>query len=168
MKISIKKREFNRIYYLKNKEKFSARSKEYYKVKEKEIRERRKAAYWKNRDNLDFKIKQRESSRKTYLKYRDRKLKQGRERWEKYRKELLQIIGGGICVKCGFSDWRALQIDHIGGGGRKELENNKLTRSPLTYKKLILSNKNNYQVLCANCNWIKRYEKMECKGTHQI
>lgn len=66
------------------------------------------------------------------------------------------------CVKCGFDDYRALQIDHINGNGakhRRELGTNYL----YTWLR-----KNGYpegfQVLCANCNWIKRDENHESKG----
>lgn len=63
------------------------------------------------------------------------------------------------CGKCGFSDIRALQLDHIHGGGSKQ---RKLLGGVGTYSWM---RKNNYpigfQVLCANCNWIKRYENKE-------
>jgi hypothetical protein len=63
---------------------------------------------------------------------------------------------GNKCVRCGFSDLRALQIDHINGGGRKELEN---TSRYKYHKKLLEISEeelfSNYQILCANCNQIK-------------
>lgn len=68
---------------------------------------------------------------------------------------------GGKCVKCGFLDIRALQIDHIKGGGNKEM---KLKGYKTIYYEIIKnpeSMKDRYQVLCANCNWIKRYENKE-------
>ena len=66
---------------------------------------------------------------------------------------------GGACKHCGFSDIRALQIDHINGGGVKE-------RKELGSEgacKLVISGQDNnmYQLLCANCNWIKRAERNE-------
>lgn len=75
--------------------------------------------------------------------------------------EAINILGGK-CVKCDFSDIRALQIDHINGGGNVEL---KYKTSRSSYLKSViesfLNNENKYQVLCANCNWIKRYENNE-------
>jgi hypothetical protein len=58
---------------------------------------------------------------------------------------------GHVCSHCGFSDKRALDFDHVNGGGsqhRKELRS--------TYARLrhILDNLHEYQVLCRNCNWI--------------
>jgi RNase P subunit RPR2 len=66
---------------------------------------------------------------------------------------------GNKCVKCGFTDLRALQIDHVNGGGN--IERKKISWY-LIYKK-ILSGKydSEYQILCSNCNQIKRIEKKE-------
>ena len=61
-------------------------------------------------------------------------------------------------MRCGFSDIRALQIDHINGGGYQEIKKNSAKRR---YKLVLVSvenKENKYQLLCANCNWIKRYE----------
>lgn len=68
---------------------------------------------------------------------------------------------GKKCVKCGFSDIRALQIDHVNGGGKKEYESINNIRT--LYKKILNDKNGNYQILCANCNWIKRHENFECK-----
>lgn len=84
----------------------------------------------------------------------------------KKRRELIQEMGGE-CIKCGFDDWRALQIDHINGGGTND---NKIMRnfSPLKRLKEIIKNKDIiYQLLCANCNWIKRYEQREVRIGNQ-
>lgn len=66
---------------------------------------------------------------------------------------------GGKCFTCGFSDIRALQIDHIEGGGTKL---NKTISWSKRYLE-ILAGKNTVkvQILCANCNWIKRWENKE-------
>jgi hypothetical protein len=70
---------------------------------------------------------------------------------------------GGKCLHCGFNDHRALQIDHIHGNGSKD-SNRKHYRD--YYSKLLkLSDINKtYQLLCANCNWIKRIENNEISG----
>lgn len=77
------------------------------------------------------------------------------------RNSVIEILGGK-CVKCNFSDFRALQIDHINGGGSKE-------RKERAYKgsfhrhviRSFLNKENKYQLLCANCNWIKRFDSEE-------
>lgn len=67
---------------------------------------------------------------------------------------------GGKCVKCGFSDIRALQIDHVNGGGTQERRSLNYNFWKL-YKKVCVDTSNQYQLLCANCNWIKRIENGE-------
>jgi len=75
------------------------------------------------------------------------------------RIEILDFLGGKC--HCGFSDWRALQIDHVNGGGVKH--HRELYRNIVKFYADIRKNPKKYQVLCANCNWIKRYEKQETK-----
>jgi len=70
-------------------------------------------------------------------------------------------ILGNKCVKCGFLDERALQIDHINGGGRKERMNMVGTTFYKFVLESVLKEENRYQLLCANCNWIKRHENNE-------
>ena len=74
------------------------------------------------------------------------------------RISLFNLIGEPVCKRCGFSDIRALQIDHVYGGGNQERKKNR------NLTKLISEKPNNYQILCANCNWIKRVENNEVKG----
>ena len=66
---------------------------------------------------------------------------------------------GNKCVKCGFSDERALQFDHIIPIGRK----NRLSTTDFYYRyaKDITLAKTELQILCANCNWIKKVENDE-------
>lgn len=74
------------------------------------------------------------------------------------RIETIRLLGGK-CVRCGFEDWRALQADHVNGRG----EECKKAQISLYYDiKLCLRREiKKYQCLCANCNWIKRYENDE-------
>ena len=69
-------------------------------------------------------------------------------------------ILGRECIRCGINDTRVLQIDHINGGGRKERTELKLNYYKFVLGKLLEEN-TDYQVLCANCNWIKRSENNE-------
>jgi len=79
----------------------------------------------------------------------------------KIRQKILKKLRGK-CIRCGFDDWRALQIDHIKGKGNKERE--KFPRLGF-YRYLLKMSENElfekYQLLCSNCNWIKRWEKGE-------
>jgi hypothetical protein len=114
-------------------------------------------------------IEKLKGTRKWYWKHIDRTRLIGREKARRLRKEKRQEVVrvlGGKCVKCGFSDIRALQIDHINGGGTKELKEF-YSMGKIKYYKSIIENElrnNKYQLLCANCNWIKRFENNEFGG----
>jgi hypothetical protein len=76
---------------------------------------------------------------------------------ELYRRKLIELYGGE-CKRCGFLDWRALQIDHINDDGSAERKS--LTSASNFYLRIMKNiNRDKYQVLCANCNWIKKYER---------
>ena len=79
-------------------------------------------------------------------------------------KVLIKISGNPPkCKQCGFSDKRILQIDHVEGGGQKEVD--KFWTTYEFYKYIIKlpleEARKKYQVLCPNCNWIKRIENGE-------
>jgi len=107
-------------------------------------------------------IRERYASKKYYWKNIEKCRQSKRESKRRIRKQLKEKIVnafGGKCAKCGFTDIRALQIDHINGNGindRKKFKN-------YSFYKYVLKNTHSgeYQLLCANCNWIKRYEKKE-------
>lgn len=73
------------------------------------------------------------------------------------KQEVLKYYGKGkcACVKCGFTDIRALSIDHINNNGA---EHKKQIHKASLYKWL-RDNKfpPGYQTLCMNCQFIKRY-----------
>jgi hypothetical protein len=79
----------------------------------------------------------------------------------KKRQEVFDLLGHK-CVRCGFDDIRALQIDHINGDGRKEA---RAERHHISYYDRVIAEikagSKKYQILCANCNWIKRHENGE-------
>lgn len=67
---------------------------------------------------------------------------------------------GGCCMRCGYSaDIRALQIDHINSDGKQDRQT--LTWYMLYKQVAELGGQGRYQVLCANCNQIKRMEAKE-------
>ena len=93
--------------------------------------------------------------------------KRNKEYHRKYRMKVRNVVIellGGKCKNCGFSDTRALQIDHINGGGFKERK--ELGGGTTINRQAIKSfgrGENKFQLLCANCNWIKRYENNEVR-----
>ena len=79
----------------------------------------------------------------------------------------LVVLLGSRCFTCGFSDVRAIQIDHVNGDGAAE---RKAARGTMLYKPMLKLFTENpaefalrYQLLCANCNWIKRSVKGELR-----
>ena len=74
-----------------------------------------------------------------------------------------------FCYRCNFKDIRALSIDHIKGGGGLHKEKLGKKGGRQFYRWLINNNfPNGYQVLCFNCQWIKRAENGEARGRSQL
>ncbi len=91
---------------------------------------------------------------------REKYPEEGRTLRAKWRRRAFDAIGH-TCARCGFDDKRALQFDHINGGGSKERRQIKSTTA--YYRRIIGRGTAEYQTLCANCNWIKRAETDEAK-----
>jgi hypothetical protein len=86
-----------------------------------------------------------------------------KESWKKYSREKIRktracIVEklGNKCISCGYTDIRALQIDHINGGGGSERK-----IYGWKYFKYLneLKNLSDYQLLCSNCHSIKSYNE---------
>ena len=82
--------------------------------------------------------------------------KDQRDYRNKRRIKLLMFLGGR-CEWCDNNDMRVLQLDHVAGDGAKERR--KLNGHDVINR--AFDKPNNYQLLCANCNWIKRFENNE-------
>lgn len=102
-----------------------------------------------------------------YYANKDRARKNGmvaRNKIRELRKKILYSLGEK-CLKCGFSDERALQIDHVNSGGCRE---QKKYGTGMKYLNIvsasIFKQDGKYQLLCANCNIIKKFEKNEFSG----
>ncbi len=81
------------------------------------------------------------------------------------RSRALDVLGNK-CVNCGFSDKRALQIDHIRGDGAIERRSARHAQA-MIYKFIIAEPhlaRGRYQILCANCNCIKAHRNGEWSG----
>jgi len=78
------------------------------------------------------------------------------------RRKLLVIThygnGKAQCVKCGFTDIRALTLDHIDYCGA----NHRGKKGQVLYSFLLRNNyPDGFQTLCMNCQWIKRHQNSE-------
>ena len=97
------------------------------------------------------------------------------DRQARMKKAIIALLGGRCSSptchwvnddgSIGCTDFRALQIDHVEGHGTNDIKAGgtawydrvlKFIKSDLTQTK--------YQLLCANCNWIKRSVKNENPG----
>ena len=119
-----RKKKYNREYYQKNKEKLSERKK------------RRWREYTPE--------------------HRDKLRAEGRRYKWAIKQEVLTHYGNGkcACVTCGYSDIRALTLDHISGGGHKErmTSGKGLERGGVPFYRWLRSKgyPTGYQTLCMN------------------
>lgn len=97
--------------------------------------------------------------------YYESKSKYDKKIWANLRNALLEKFGNK-CVKCDFLDQRALHIDHVKGGGAKDKKRFSCSRKYYTYL-LNEGSKYDYQILCANCNMIKKFENLEFRKRDQ-
>jgi hypothetical protein len=136
-------------------------TKKYYQEHKDQLKSKSKKRYWARREYYLAQMKKyRQTHPDVVHAINERYKPRGRQHRAEVRQAVLQRLGGKC--KCGFSDWRALQIDHINGGGNQACKGvdklcyyNALLKLPEAELHL------EYQILCANCNWIKRYENNE-------
>ena len=137
----------------RNQLRFRIKHKERLQKLEEEYRE-------KNREKLRVK------ALKQYYKNPSKQALKSKTKRDKIRDDLLAFLGGE-CVSCGFRDKRALQLDHINGNGYKDKKF--FSDMYVGYKYYLLNPvlaNQNLQVLCANCNWIKKHENKEHCGKY--
>ena len=87
---------------------------------------------------------------------RDYQNKYVKKKRDECKREIFYLLGNR-CSMCGFADVRALQIDHVKGNGNRDRS---CHSANLNYMNKVLrkikTGSKEYQLLCANCNWIKR------------
>jgi len=115
-----------------------------------ECRNKQKTERYKNDEKWRKKIRQ-----NSWDNYDPAKRK---ARYNQFRQEAYAVLGGYKCCRCGFDDPRALQIDHINGEGYK-LRKIGTEVGETLYRKVVKLKGEGFQVLCANCNWIKKSEE---------
>jgi hypothetical protein len=121
-----------------------------------------------NETNRKWRAKNKERMKSWNCMSKEKQNEYSKTKRDKIRKEILELLGNRCSnphclVLNGCSDIRCLQIDHVNGKGNQE---RKLFKNH-AYKYLrhilqkIREGSKDYQLLCANCNVIKRAEKKE-------
>lgn len=80
-----------------------------------------------------------------------------RQRRETAKADVFTALGN-CCARCGFADIRALQIDHVNDDGYK-FKIERLDWVKYTRHVMASLDSGRFQLLCANCNWIKKAER---------
>jgi len=160
---SLNKKEYHNEYYKNNKEKIDNRLKEYHKNSKnykkyyneynKEHKEYRKNYYQLNKEKL------KEYGRNNHQKNKDYQNEQNKKYILNLRTKIIEKYGSKCFnpynINHGdfLNDIRCFQIDHVNGNGRKE---RKEIKSTVFLKKVLADKEGNYQLLCANCNFLKK------------
>jgi hypothetical protein len=131
--------------------------KHYYQLHKKEIKERTKNHYQRN------KKKHLAESLEWGRKHPEKKNQINKKCYNKRRLVILNHYSNNTCACafCGIKDIRVLSIDHVEGGGKEHLRK-------IGFKSIydwLLQNHlpPGFQVLCMNCQFIKRHTRNECK-----
>lgn len=137
--------QYQREYREKNKEKLRLKSRRYYQTNKEKFSDIARKYYREHGDIV-----------------RANAIRTGKILRRKQRMAVLSHYSRGTnaCVQCGFSDIRALCLDHINGGGTEQRRKFKTGGNVWLW----LARHNfppGYQILCANCNTIKAREEDE-------
>lgn len=93
------------------------------------------------------------------------------------RLTLIEALGGKCSCRgedcchdgdCGITDIRCLQLDHINGDGAADRRMRRSTGLVSYYYHHLDEAKEKLQVLCANCNWIKRHNNHEVRNGDEV
>lgn len=150
--------EQRRLWYDKNRDKIRARWREWYaRNRERVLRARR----------LLDRNKMRANGRRCYAKHRDEILQRQKQKWSncstrlrnvRIRKEMISAYGGA-CSCCRERIPEFLTLDHILGGGDAHRRSSGGGNKMLMELRLKGWPKDDYRLLCMNCNWATRYKQ---------
>lgn len=112
---------------------------------------------WMAKDRSENEERYRLEDKEYYERHKVQRIKDMTISRNNFRLKAIELLGNK-CINCGESDWRCLQFDHINGGGTKE--HSKICRSKFLHN-IINGTRRDIQLLCANCNWKKKYENRE-------
>lgn len=85
---------------------------------------------------------------------------------QRSRGQLIEILGGWVCRKCGQTDIDVLTIDHTNGGGTEERRRRGRYLPMISfYLAHPKTARERLQILCRNCNWKKHLaHKTQARG----
>jgi len=171
------KKKYNTEYYQKTKEIQIKRSRQWRednqdKVKEQNQYETTKQSKneWvkknpdKRKESVDKyyeknKLECNKRNRINYQKNRVKYLLRAKLKYEDQRNQLYEILGGKICIKCGY-DGTALNFEHINDDGPEDKKRiGGIKKQVYYYLNHPDEAKKKLQVYCANCNWEKELER---------
>lgn len=119
--------------------------------------EKRRERYrkWYDRNKETARSMKRENMRRYRAEKPEHHRAVSRKAKRKQREKLYDAYGKQ-CVLCGFSDERALSLDHIKNNGAEERK--AIGDRAVYYRALIPENKSDYRMLCMNCQFIERHK----------
>lgn len=152
---------YSQEYYRKNKERHLKFCKKYY-LEDKENHKKRSVKWQKDHPEA---VK--EMRKRTYLKNKEKANARSRAYTLRRRIQVLEAYGGKSpkCKICKCKEVKLLHLDHIYNDGAKDRkEIGKLGAG--FYGWLIKNNypnKDRFQILCKNCNWLKHTNNLKTK-----
>ena len=135
----------------KNPEKAKKRWSEWVEKNPERARKRYKEWYYKHHE--EAKEKKRMLMRKYRAEDPEKYRKQTRDAQQRKRKRIFEIYGD-VCSLCGFTDKRALTIDHVKKNGAEERK--KLGERGVYRRAIEKHRPQEYRILCMNCQFIER------------
>ncbi len=121
--------------------------------------------FWKNkttRDGLQLYCKDcvRKYNKESYRRHPSRHIAKAKIQQQLLKREILTAYGGE-CACCGEADFTFLVIDHIGGGGRKQRDEEfNGFGGACSYRWLRREGfPSGFRVLCHNCNWATAFNR---------
>jgi hypothetical protein len=149
----LRRREHDRKYRITHREQLNAYRRSWGAAHRESINQhRRESGYYKRQ----------------YANNREKEILERREQRASLKREVISQYSGGSskCVRCGSSDVRVLTLDHVNGDGYSERKSRGAGDILYNYlKKNGFPDKDRYQVLCWNCQWVKRAENNENSKT---
>ena len=140
-----------------NNEAAIARRRRYYLAHCEELKRYARQYRLKNHDRIQS------IDHRHYMDNRDRSLAYHKTHRAAIKCEVMRHYSPSLtCQRCGIADLRVLSVDHIDGGGNAHKKREGTTNIYYWLKRHGFPP--GFQILCMNCQWIKKVENHEDKG----